>query len=65
MAKARSFWGGGGSVAIVLFILYHFILVKSDTSDVALVIRDIIWACAWMRPCGADRRDRMGVGLET
>ena len=23
--------GGGGSVAIVLFILHHFVLVKSDT----------------------------------
>ena len=41
-------------VAIVLFILHHFVLVKSDTSDVALVIRDIVWACAWMRPRGAD-----------
>ena len=55
--------GGGGSVAIVLFILHHFVLVKSDTSDVALVIRDIVWARAWMRPRGADRRDSLAVCL--
>ena len=55
--------GGGGSVVIVLFILHHFVLVKGDTSDVALVIRDIVWARAWMRPRGADRRASFGVCL--
>ena len=57
--------GGAGSVAIALFILHHLVLVKSDTSGVALVIRGIVWALAWMRPRGADRRDSLGVCLGT
>ena len=54
-----------GSAAIFLFILHHFVLVKSDTSDAALVIRGIVWARAWMRPRGADRGDSLGVCVET
>ena len=50
----RAGGGGGGSVAIFLFILHHFVLVKSDTSDVALEMREIVWVCAWMRPRGTD-----------